>query len=70
MLNLCNFQTMAQITDRLKLLIADFYVASEDTHQNKVNRIAEITGLKRTKFQHIINEVNKYGSCTVNSKIN
>lgn len=61
---------MTQITDRLKLLIAEFYVASEDTHQNKVNRISEITGLKKNKFIYIINEVNKYETCTVNSKIN
>jgi hypothetical protein len=54
----------------LKILIAEYYNSSKENYQKTIKNIEILTGLKRTKFQHIINEVNKYGTCTVNSKIN
>jgi hypothetical protein len=54
----------------LKILIAEYYNSSKEPHQKTIKNIEKLTGLKKDKFQYIINEVYYFGTITVKSKIN
>jgi hypothetical protein len=56
--------------NNLKILIAEYFNSSKENYQKTIKNIEILTGLKRVKFQYIINKVYHFGTITVKSKIN
>jgi hypothetical protein len=56
--------------NNLKILIAEYFNSSKENYQKTIKNIEILTGLKRVKFQYIINEVYHFSTITVKSKIN